>query len=461
MRKLFNLFAAALVMLVAVSCEKNEVLPDNNSEGKIVTLKASINNGGTKTSLGQGVWEEGDPKVYPVLWSEGDAIAVIQNGVIYKFVLSSVGDSGQTGTFVLDNPSSYQNEFDENGEIKAFYPYDGVSLESGDIKYNVPATQTYVENSFGNGASPMVAYRAAGVEGSLDFQNLFGALKLQLKGNVTVSKIQVFSDKVIKGVGSVIIGETSSLSMPSSNSASDKIVNLAFSEQEGVILSTSVAKSFLITLPNVRHNLTVVITDTDGNIYCKQTKNKTISASNILKMSELNLSEPLNPYVENGVNLGDGVALPAGKDSEGNPTKYLIWAPVNCGYDASNKSGLKYNGATNPCPEGWKVPSKDEVGTLTKAEIYYSEETPVGLKVFGNVSSTTEKSKWIFLPADNVSSTSITSKYWTSTPDLLKYCYLNLNIGYNSTKGSWFYQLSVPRDGQDKTTQSYIRCVKN
>jgi hypothetical protein len=87
MRKFMNIFAAALIMLAAVSCEKNEVLPDNNSEGKIVTLKASINNGGTKTSLGQGVWEEGDPKVYPVLWSEGDAIALINNDKLFKFVL--------------------------------------------------------------------------------------------------------------------------------------------------------------------------------------------------------------------------------------------------------------------------------------------------------------------------------------------------------------------------------------
>ena len=462
MRKLFNLFAAALVMLAAASCEKNEVLPDNNSEGKVVTLKASINNGGTKTSLGG---EKGSDGKYPVLWSAGDAIAVIQNGEIYKFVLSSVGNSGQTGTFVLDNPSSYQNGFNENGEIKAFYPYDGVSLESEAIKYNVPATQTYVENSFGNGASPMVAYRAAGVEGSLDFQNLFGALKLQLKGNVTVSKIQVFSNKVIKGVGSVIIGETSSslsMPLPNDNNDSDKIVNLAFSEQERVTLTTSEAKSFLITLPAAKkYNLTVVITDTEGKIYCKQTISKNILASEILNMSELDLSKPLNPYYEkNGDYIGDGVVLPAGKDSEGNPTKYLIWAPVNCGYDESNKSGLKYHGDQNPCPQGWKKPSIDEVKTLTNAEVY-SEGTAIGLKVFGNISSTTEKSKWIFLPADkNSFNDNFTSNYWTSTRDNLYYCFLNLNIGYNSTTSKWWYQLFASGNGKDKSNPSYIRCVK-
>ena len=83
MRKLFNLFAAALVMLTAASCEKNETLPDNNSEGKVVTLKASINNGETRTSLGAKV-----DNIYPVLWSAGDAISVIQESSSYTFVLS-------------------------------------------------------------------------------------------------------------------------------------------------------------------------------------------------------------------------------------------------------------------------------------------------------------------------------------------------------------------------------------
>ena len=73
MKKLFTLFAAALVMLAAASCEKNEVLPGGNVEGKVVTLKASINNGETKTSLGE-LGSNG----YPTLWTAGDAIAVIQ-----------------------------------------------------------------------------------------------------------------------------------------------------------------------------------------------------------------------------------------------------------------------------------------------------------------------------------------------------------------------------------------------
>ena len=73
MRKFMNIFAAALVVLAAASCEKNEVLPDS-TEGKVVTLSATIDNGGTKTALGA---KDGD--TYPVFWSEGDEIAVIES----------------------------------------------------------------------------------------------------------------------------------------------------------------------------------------------------------------------------------------------------------------------------------------------------------------------------------------------------------------------------------------------
>ncbi|MBQ8645140.1 MAG: hypothetical protein IJ476_02070, partial [Bacteroidales bacterium] len=122
MRKLFNFFAAALVMLAAASCEKNEFLPDNNSEGKIVTLKASINNGGTKTSLGG---EKGSDGKYPVLWSEGDAIAVIQEdidsenyGSIYTFTLSEGGAGKASATFECNNA----NGFNPDLEYRAVYP---------------------------------------------------------------------------------------------------------------------------------------------------------------------------------------------------------------------------------------------------------------------------------------------------------------------------------------------------
>ena len=422
MRKLFNFFAAALVMLAAVSCEKNEVLPDNNSEGKVVTLKASINNGGTKTSLGQGVWEEGDPKVYPVLWSEGDAIAVIQSGIIYKFNLTE-GANSTSGTFTLDETKTYSTPFNSTGEIKAFYPFKDVSLDGETIKYKVPATQTYTTtvldevaySTFGKGASPMAAYRAAGATSVLTFDNLFGVLKLQLKGveGEKVKTIEVLSKNIaISGNGSTVViePENSSIILPTVDNTTNRVIlNCG---NGGVDISSTT--EFLISIPQAQNPHDFVVTiDTDKGVYYKETS-QTIQSGNILKMEELDLAifENKMSFVENGVYLGEGIAQPEGSDNQ------FVWAPVNCGYTNENKygllykfgsnSGISYNGTIpttisygNSCPVGWRVPTSEELGTLSLESNYKSTLNQVegvsGLYFYLDKSKS--ESEKIFLPA--------------------------------------------------------------
>ena len=379
MRKLFNFFAAALVVLAAASCEKNEVLPDNNSEGKIVTLKASINNGGTKTYLGQG---EGDPIQYPVYWSEGDAIAVIQGEgeetKIFKFVLVK-GISTTTGVFQLE---AYENcgyeveDFDATKEVKAFYPFEGISLKvGGSINYTVPATQTYtttvvnevVCSTFGNGASPMAAYADNAADG-LSFKNLFGVLKLQLTGAAGESLrcVEFVSDKAVSGSSIITINDgSSSIILAETPNIEQKKVVLECENPVELSTDQTAPTTVHIAVPGgVEHEFSVYIVTDKGAYYKKVSSAKEIVAGEIKKMGGLNLSGlefegKRMSYVENGVYLGEGVALPAEKDSEGNPTKYLIWAPANCGYHADNfkygklyqwgrKYGQGYTGETEP-----------------------------------------------------------------------------------------------------------------
>ena len=335
MKKLMNLLAVALVMFAAISCDKSETLPDNSANGKI-TLSAIINNSATKTSLG--ALEDGE---YPVLWSEGDAIAVVNNNQIFTFTLRE-GEGGKTkGIFELADGAA--ESFDPQKEIKAFYPdIDGVDYNGTAIICDVPQQQTFVAGSFGNGAMPMAAYRAEGSTTALSFDNLFGVLKLQLKGAAgeTVTSIAVTSDKVLNGAANVFIGASDNSITLSASDDENKTMTLDCGT-DGKELSTENITEFLIALPaNVaseKHSLKITVNTNLGNAEKSYNLNteQAISAGKIKKMPVIDFSIA---YIENGVYYGDGIALPKSADG----AEILIWAPVNCGYDENHKYGLLY-----------------------------------------------------------------------------------------------------------------------
>ena len=330
MRKLMNILAVALVMLAAVGCEKNEtLLPDNSP--KVVTLTATINNGRTKTSLGAL-----ESSGYPTLWSDGDAIAVIQNNEIYKFNLTS-GAGTSAGTFTLDGTETYSTSFSSAGEIKAFYPYEGVTLDADGttVKYNVPAEQSYAAGSFGNGAAPMTAYREANATENLEFTNLFGAIKFQLKGATgeKLQSVEITSDKAVSGEISVTIGDATVATNPDTPNGEQKKVVLRKGTSD-IVLSEDANNPTVIYIPvpAESHTFSVCIITDKGAYYKKVSSAQTITCNNILKMPVLNTADMTPAYIENGVCYGGGIELP--KSSDGQET--LIWAPVNCGYEKAD-----------------------------------------------------------------------------------------------------------------------------
>lgn len=556
MRKLFNFFAVALVMLAAVSCEKNEVLPDNNSEGKVVTLKASINNGGTKTSL-RG--EKGDDDKYPVLWSEGDQIAVVQrlsgdDTRIFQFTLSE-GKNTANGTFTCNSAGN----FDPSELFEALYPYNAIE------NLVIPQNQNYAEKSFGQGAMIMYAKNTNGGN-SLVFDNTLGVLKLTLKGvaDEEVSSIELNASAPICGNAEIIgnLGESKRLAINTENASfyANNIIlscpNIPIEEYE----------DFLIALPQGNYNFSVTI-NTNKGVYYKSTTNKTVTASNILKMADLNLEGFANKmsYVENGVYLGEGVALPAGEN------KTIIWAPVNCGYDAVNfkygklyqwgrKDGQGYyfsetfanndvggkpwyedevgevgpiswesyiagnysnvfiknkvtsdqvrdwlspqnpdlwgNGTKtdhDPCPAGWRVPTSDEMKSLSSG-FSPSENNPGasgkntaefesdrGYYFYGVTDESDEASNKVFFPASgellpngecgiwteydedkdlyvNHSNRGYIGYYWTSTTNNTNSYFLMLGKAYE--EDTWNHKLKINNFGRRASGYS-VRCVKD
>ena len=319
MRKFMNIFAAALVMLAAASCEKNEVLPDNNSEGKVVTLKASINNGETKVSL-----DEKSGEIYPVLWSEGDEIAVAQFAGsdirVYKFTLTA-GKGTQNGTFTCDDAEGFDPSLKATNAV---YPY------TAQFDFLVVQTnQNYAEKSFDSDAILMMASME---DGSLKFNNILGILKLTIKGasDETVSSIELTANKPISGNAQFNDKTFIVTEGPYADYKNNIVLNCP-----NVAIDTE--KEFLITVPAGTYDFAVTINTNKGTYY-KSTTNKSIKESVILKMPPLDLTDFENsmPYVENGVYLGEGIALPAGEG------KTIIWAPVNCGYEPANGSYKGY-----------------------------------------------------------------------------------------------------------------------
>ena len=551
MRKLFNLFAAALVMVAAVSCEKNETLPDNNSEGKVVTLKASINNGETRTSLGAKVDD-----IYPVLWSAGDAISVIQGSSAYTFVLSPECAGETSGTFMY--LAELAPSFNPEENYTAFYPANSVSVNDvdGTVQYTILGTQYYAENSFGSGAMPMAATSIGGT--SFIFNNLFGVLKLQLKGdaNEKVTSIVVTSDKALNGEAQLDGGAITLQGTSDEN----KKVTLDCSADGGVVLNPETATDFHIALPAGVHELSVCFVTNKGVYYKTTVQN--IESGRIIKMASLNTKTSSDfpngnmSYVENGVYIGEGVALPAGEG------KTIIWAPVNCGYHATDypygkmyqwgrKDGQRYyypNAATqeeivdgpidwgiyiagnysnvfiknevpsdrvrdwlrdpesglwgngtktdhDPCPAGWRVPTSDEMKSLS-SRFSPSENNPEasdknkenfdsekGYYFYGVTDEASDVNKVFFPAAGDLlpngecgtwgeydddeelikhNDRGYKGFYWTSTTNANGTYSHSLIFGkmFDSDYEVWSYQLSI-KENSPRASGFSVRCVKD
>lgn len=336
MKNIVNIITAALVMLAAVGCEKEENITQNQVKEKI-TLSVAINTEGTKTSLG----DNENSESYPILWSKGDAIAVINDGRLFKFVVNDEDAGKNTATFTLqtfDNCGYIEETFDKTKPIQAFYPFDGLKLYNSQISYTVPAVQTYQENvadgetisTFGQGIMPMAAY-ADDANSLLFFYNLFGILKLQLVGESEekLQSIEVFSDKATNGETTINITESlKTIALANEPNVEQKRLVLKKGSSD-IVLSTSESAptEILIAIPAEEHNFSVYIITDKGAYHMAVSSAKRINPGNMLKMDILNLPEFENKmaYVENGVCLGKGITVD-GK----------VWAPVNCGYEPAN-----------------------------------------------------------------------------------------------------------------------------
>lgn len=295
MKKLLSLLFAVLCL---GACMENELQPEYYSDSD--TLYASMESiDATRTSMDE---------YNNVLWSEEDQLVAFMKttlGIKYQIKEQYVGTT--TGGFSKVQDAGSGDDLESGQEIDhnvVLYPhsdqvwcmkYDN-STPAKSYKLNVvlPETQTYAENSFANGAFPMVAVSS---NNQLTFKNICGGVKLQFKGvdKIKSIKLEGLGNEAISGKSSVVAyadGSTPTITMAATASKS-----VILDCGDGVQLSESAPTTFIIAVPPVTFSsgMKITITDTDG-----LSKTLTNSSSNTIKRSSL-LNFPVITYKQNGV----------------------------------------------------------------------------------------------------------------------------------------------------------------
>ena len=223
---------------------------------------------------------------YQIHWNQGDAITIFFDTFNGKYLFT--GNDGSTaGGF---NPASSESgsPFTTGIELEryyAIYPYaESTSISSGVISFEFPATQTYAENSFGQGAGVMSAVTAGPADTHLSFRNVTGYLKLFIYGGAKVQSIVLTGKNEEKLSGpaqitavygeapvTVMTGATASVTLACGG------VQTGATEDEATV--------FYIAIPptNFTQGFTVEITDVDGKVMTMSTNSPTAVNRNRVK----------------------------------------------------------------------------------------------------------------------------------------------------------------------------------
>ena len=256
-----------------------------------------------------------------ILWMAGDEISIFQGSAKgSKFVLAK-GENTPNGTFSIAAGETFDffGSTDPDAtdpDYIALYPYDAAATIDGEtVIATLPATQAYAENSFGNGAYPMIARSASR---ALAFKNVCGGIELPLKDEN--GKIVVKSVKISGNNGEKIAGEAriETGDVPTVIVAETSSESVTLDCDEGVALDAT-AKSFILALPPTEfaNGITIEVV-TENGVFKKTTANAvSIVRSGIRKMAELQVveqTEAAGPVICNGESyetIADAVAANA------------------------------------------------------------------------------------------------------------------------------------------------------
>ena len=327
-----NILSALAICAALFGCQKNEISETRTSG---VELHATIeDDASTKT-----VMDENNN----IRWSEEDQVVAFMKtslGLRYQIKKEYIGKTSGYFSQVSSGSSSDIGAGTEWDHNVVYYPYsDAVEAEkSGDdyaLNVILPSEQTYAAESFGNGFFPMVAVSE---NNNITFKNVLGGIKLQLRGTQKVKSIKLEGKNNEKLSGTATVTAYTDETKPAITMASGASTSVTLDCGSGVQLNESTATEFIIALPPVLFSkgFTMTVIDDAGNEQTIQTdKENSVLRSSLLVMPEVTLDKvpQTGDYIdEYGINHGPGVKIGE-----------TVWAPVNCGYHATDyKYGKLY-----------------------------------------------------------------------------------------------------------------------
>lgn len=293
---------SALLML-AVSCKKNKN-KETDDPGSGFRASVEQQSGDSKTHL------EG----LSVKWDDKDAILVTSSTCTTpkRFVTNNPQNEGYD-LFTLDEETLPEDFYTPS--YTAYYP--AASFSGNQL--TLPVTQTYVENTFANGANPMAA--ASGND-KLDFKNVCGVLKLQLY-SATACQVQSISitsnnNEQLCGTGTVTLTDGVPALGTLSNGGSTLTLDMG---STGKAMSTNesapTAYYFVVPTGTLGTSFTVKVTETGGKVWSKTANAPAnlIARSQITVLPKQSVSThtPVTPVVTTAVGCVDCTYTFSGK----------------------------------------------------------------------------------------------------------------------------------------------------
>ncbi len=348
---------ATAFMLLLSSCEKKEEGLEIDSTSSVEFIASMPTDGiDTKTTTVDGT---------RVLWCNSDHISIFRGRNVNEEYKVKDGFSGKTTTtFVKANDDEFSGGSGDPFEANiAYYPYGNVEYIGSNgnhaLSVNIPSTQTYAKGSFGEGSLPMVAVTSSKSDNALNFKNVYGFLKLQLKSTDEEIKIKNIT---IKGNNDEKLSGTATI-----NCSAEGTPTIEFGENAGnsitlecnnTVINSTTATEFWIALPPVTFSkgIIVEIVTSAATIEKKTSASLTITRSKVKPMEVLTVKVDM----EEELNIPDA-----------NFKKYLLENfDVNSDGKLTLYDAIEWNKPTYP-NKRINIPNKD-ISSLKGIE-YFTE----------------------------------------------------------------------------------------